>query len=101
MKYAHTPGPLTVCDPGDYGDFDGNSIVILSSLPHRVAVVQGSDKEAIANAHLFAASPDLLTAAECVESLIPHLVDLDDNKVASQALFDLRKAIAKAKRAAK
>lgn len=63
---AHTPGPWDDCAPGDYSDFNGHSIVILSAVSHRVAVVQGDDKEAIANARLIAAAPGLLEALKAI-----------------------------------
>ncbi len=65
----HTP--LMACNPGDYGDFDGCSIVILTSElhPRRVAVVQGDDDESIATAALFAAAPDLLAALQSLTGM--------------------------------
>ena len=39
QKIAHTPGEWEAADRGDYGDFDGNSRVILGD-DMRVAVIQ-------------------------------------------------------------
>jgi hypothetical protein len=64
-NYRHTPRNWYACEPGDYSDFDGRSIVILSDDPPiRIAVVQGDDDEAKANAALFVASPDMLAALQ-------------------------------------
>lgn len=61
----HTPGPWEACDPGDYGDFDGESRVILGD-DKRIAVVHWSPRlntaQSDANARLIAAAPDLLAA---------------------------------------
>lgn len=66
IDFEGTPD-LTVCRPGDYGDYDGNCIVILGDdQTIRVAVVLGSDEESMANARLFAAAPRLLEAAKQV-----------------------------------
>ena len=58
-----TPGPWEACDPGDYGDFDGESRVVLGN-DMRIAVVHWheGDCRADANARLIAASPDLYDA---------------------------------------
>ncbi len=60
---SHTPGPWEACDPGDYGDFDGESRVILGD-DRRIAVVHWSPRlntaQSDANARLIAAAPDLL-----------------------------------------
>ncbi len=60
-----TPGDLAACNPGDYSDFDGKSIVILGD-DRRIAVVQGDDEEALAHARLFVAAPELLAACEAI-----------------------------------
>jgi hypothetical protein len=58
-----TSGPYTLCDRGDYADFDGNSRVILGDDDTiRLAVVQTDGREEFeANAHLFATAPELFT----------------------------------------
>lgn len=60
----HTPGPWIACKHGDYGDYDGNCIVILGEGGDiRTAVVLGFDSEENrANASLISAAPDLLEA---------------------------------------
>lgn len=63
----HTPGPFTPCDPGDYSDYGGNSIVIIGD-DRRIAVVLGKDKESKANAALFSAAPDLLAALKSLRN---------------------------------
>jgi hypothetical protein len=70
-RAGHTPD-LTVCDPGDYGDYDGECVVILGDDDtRRVGLVLGTDEQALADAALWAASPDLLAslrqAAEALE----------------------------------
>ena len=58
----HTHEIWTACSHGDYGDYDGESIVILGD-DMRIAVVLGSDTpETRANAKLIAAAPKLLQA---------------------------------------
>ena len=71
----HTPGPWKLCDRGDYGDFDGDSRVILDAdMSIRIAVVHDSGAdEAEANAHMIASAPDLLLS---LESLIDEIRDL-------------------------
>lgn len=61
MSAKHTPGPWEACKVGDYGDYDGQCLVVLGD-DMRVAVTLGSDKTAKANASLIAAAPDLLDA---------------------------------------
>lgn len=68
MSAQHTPGPWEACEPGDYGDFDGESRVVCSADPddmRRIAVVHWSKHhpETDANARLIAASPELLDLA--------------------------------------
>lgn len=69
---GHTPGPWEACDPGDYGDFNGESRVILGD-DRRIAVVHWSPRlntaQSDANACLIAAAPELLAAL--VELLEP------------------------------
>ncbi len=72
----HTPGPLSVCDPGDYGDYNGRSIVLIGD-DRRIAVVLGVDEEAQSNAKLFAAAPDLLEALRRQEKGLRNLIELD------------------------
>ncbi|WP_161626250.1 hypothetical protein [Sphingobium baderi] len=78
----HTTGPWEACDQGDYGDFDGNSRIILGD-DMRIAVVQWSpgdmQAESDANACLIAAAPDLLAAL--VEILGPLNVCSDNKNV--------------------
>ena len=66
---GHTIGNWKACDPGDYDDFDGRSVVILGGYK-RLAVVQNDDAEAIANARLIAAAPDLLKALREAQSVL-------------------------------
>ena len=65
---GHTPGNWQASDPGDYGDYDGDCIVVLDDIDakctRRVCVVLGSDDEAKANACLIAAAPELLAACK-------------------------------------
>ena len=67
MKSKFTRGPWEASDLGDYGDFDGNSRVILGD-DRRIAVVQVTkkDKESNANALLIAAAPDMFEALVAV-----------------------------------
>jgi hypothetical protein len=72
----HTPGPWEACDPGDYGDFDGESRVILGD-DMRIAVVHWSPRlntsQSDANARLIAAAPDLLLAVIELEARFGHV----------------------------
>lgn len=65
MTTKHTPGPWVACQPGDYADFDGRSIVILGD-NMRIAVVQGDDETALANARLIEAAPAMLAALRAI-----------------------------------
>jgi len=57
----HTAGPWEAAERGDYGDFDGESRVILGD-DRRIAVVQHSgSEEDEANALLIASAPTLLS----------------------------------------
>ena len=61
---SHTKGPWTASEHGDYGDYDGNSIVIRGD-DLRIAAVLGYDtEETHANARLIAAAPELLETLE-------------------------------------
>jgi hypothetical protein len=62
-RAKHTPGPWELCTKGDYGDFDGNSRVIIGD-DRRLAVVHVSDEETDANARLIAAAPLMLAALD-------------------------------------
>lgn len=76
-----TPGPWEVCDPGDYGDFDGESRVVLGN-DMRIAVVHWHEgdyrAENDANANLIAASPDLYDALREAKGLADMAVMSDD-----------------------
>ena len=92
---THTPGPWLACEPGAYSDFDGHSSVILGD-DRRIAVVQGDHEEAVANAHLIAAAPDMLAALEqLLEAFNENANDLNDIP-ADQAVAMMESAIAKA-----
>lgn len=60
-KVKHALGPMDVCEPGDYGDYGGDCVVVCGD-DRRIAVFLGSGMEATANANLFAAAPELLEA---------------------------------------
>jgi hypothetical protein len=64
----HTSGPWLVSEYGDYGDYDGECRVVLGEGGDiRTAIVLGLDTaENRANAHLIAASPDLLAEAKAL-----------------------------------
>ncbi|MBJ9593203.1 hypothetical protein [Burkholderia seminalis] len=63
----HTSGPWEACEPGDYLDYDGNSIVVLGE-DIRICIVLGTSDKSKATAQLIAASPDLVTALRLVAS---------------------------------
>lgn len=106
MSAAHTPGPLTVDDRG----------IICHRNPHgyqQPVKLAGAwvddawidDAEAMANARLYAAAPDLLEAATLAEDIIDdfrgHLspddqIACEEDPKASAALKALRAAITKA-----
>ena len=64
MSAAHTRGPWEASDRGDYGDFDGDSRVILGDDIRIAAVHDTGNEEAEANARLIEAAPDMLEALE-------------------------------------
>lgn len=94
------PTPWEACDPGDYGDFDGESRVICSADPNdmrRIAVVHWSERhpETDANAVLIAelrnALPEIiaaLSAAERVEELSAGLESVKIAWIANNAEGD-------------
>jgi len=55
---AGTLGPFEACDPGDYSDYNGRSVVVLGE-DIRIVVVLGEHEEAKANARRIARLPDL------------------------------------------
>ncbi len=78
---GYTPGPWEACQPGDYGDFDGESRVVCSADPddmRRIAVVHWSERhpETDANATLISLAPEMLEALEKAESVFRHYGDL-------------------------
>jgi hypothetical protein len=99
---SHTKGPWAASEHGAYGDYDGNSIVILGD-DLRIAVVLGYDtKETRANARLIAAAPELL---EALEAMIEWDAREEDHAIGFYDRMDLcklafekaRGAVAKAK----
>lgn len=73
----HTPA-WEVCNPGDYADYAGRSIVILSG-DSKIIVVLGDDKKAVAIAHLIAAAPEMLEALKWAATVIRPGSDLRDS----------------------
>lgn len=99
---SNTKGPWAASEHGAYGDYDGNSIVILGD-DLRIAVVLGYDtKETRANARLIAAAPELL---EALEAMIEWDAREEDHAIGFYDRMDLcklafekaRGAVAKAK----
>ena len=66
-----TPGPWEACERGDYGDYDGDCVVVLGD-DRRIAVVLSSDSDA----RLIAASRLLFTE---LERLVTALEPLERN----------------------
>ncbi|KVF49537.1 hypothetical protein [Burkholderia cenocepacia] len=60
-------GPWEKCEPGDYLDYDGNCIVVLSE-DERICIVLGTGEQSEARAQLIAAAPDIVTALRLVAS---------------------------------
>lgn len=88
---SHTKGPWFACDPGDYSDLDGRSIVILGD-DRRLVVVHGDDEESIDTARLIAVAPDLLDELrEILEWAVKEKAPLRQQEIDS-----IRKVIAKA-----
>jgi len=94
----HTPGPWEACDRGDYGDYDGNCVVILGDdLMKRVAVVFSDE-----DAPVIAAAPEMRTALVAQRAHIQHWLDdvaadLKPTKASlREALASVEDAIAKA-----
>jgi uncharacterized small protein (DUF1192 family) len=78
---GYTPGPWIAADYGDYGDYDGNCIVILGNNEQvRVAVVLGvNDAETKATARLIASAPDM---ADTIAHLTAEVERLTEQKIA-------------------
>jgi hypothetical protein len=95
---AHTPGPWKAADPGDYGDYNGECIVVLGD-HKRVAVVLGYGPESQADARLIAAAPDLLEAArkalKSAEREKAAELPVTNGRLRDAAIHDLRAALAK------
>jgi len=92
MSARHTPGPWEACKVGDYGDYDGQCLVVLGD-DMRVAVTLGSDKTAKANARLIAAAPDLL---EALQVMVKQFTKVPSTYLDSKARGMAHAAIAKA-----
>lgn len=90
-KSQNTPGPWVAAERGDYGDYEGNSRVILGN-DRRIAVVQhhGTDEDE-ANTHLIEAALDMHDAID------QALDDMADSHCVCEATKQmLRAALAKA-----
>ena len=63
METKHTPGPWELCDPGDYGDYDGDCRVVLGRHMRLAVVFAGvgtaAEEQNEANARLIAAAPEM------------------------------------------
>ena len=59
-KAKHTRGPWEASDRGDYGDFDGNSRIILGDEMRIAAVHDHGEVESEANTLLIVAAPEML-----------------------------------------
>lgn len=81
-KVKYTPGPLEVCEPGDYSDYAGDCVVVCGD-GRRIAIFFGSGAEAKANARLFATSRILLEVLKlCAAGFTPYpgTSDLDNEQ---------------------
>lgn len=69
----HTPGPWEATAHGDYGDYDGQCIVVIGD-GKRLCVVQGpDDPETHANADLIIRAPDMDAALrDCLALAARH-----------------------------
>lgn len=100
----HTPGPWHVTDwPGDWSGMDGVSIGIDDDFGadggrnhYLVTVINGDPDELKANAHLVAASPELLQAARAALKLLESVAFVTKEGDTDKPLRLLRAAIAKA-----
>ena len=74
MAEKHTPD-WTLCDRGDYVDFDGDSRVILGDgMSVRIGVIQTNGRpETEANAYLAVAAPRLLKELQHLVALLEPL----------------------------
>lgn len=95
----HTPD-WTLCDIGDYGDFDGECRVILgNNQSRRIAVVHTykDNPETEANARLIAAAPEMLEALKRANAwfLGAPAIDLtnDAEGLQRQALYEYIAAV--------
>jgi len=92
----HTPGPWEAAEHGDYGDYDGQCIVVLGD-DLRIAVVLGEGTpETRANARLMAAAPELLEALQYMTALALGPAGGVSQQQKSDVLTKARAAIAKA-----
>lgn len=91
MKQRHTPGPWEAAERGGYGDFDGNSRVILAD-DMRIAVVQHhGDDEAEANTRLIVEAPEMLEALREIADIAHHggLIGYNTSAKAMDAIREL------------
>lgn len=88
-----TKGPFEACEVGDYGDFNGNSRVILAD-DKRIAVVhcRPGNAEDNANADLFAAGPELYAACEDARKYLINEFDEPGRTVFWKLVATLKKA---------
>jgi hypothetical protein len=96
MTHAHTPGPWVVLSDDDRAVIVGNartqSTPIVEILFDEIETFAPVIEEAIANARLIAAAPDLMAA---LERLVANLDEGDF--ISTTRIDDARAAIAKAK----
>jgi hypothetical protein len=82
---GYTPLPWYAAEPGDYGDYDGECIVVIGD-DQRVAVVIGTGDESKANARLIETAPEMLEALEYCVSALSRIHDLGGFVTSAQRL---------------
>ena len=82
----HTPGPWK------FSLFDGEPNVALVQMRHGFATVHGTRVGRVANAHLMAAAPDLLSALREIVDIESQSTDPEIRSAVNQARSAIKKA---------
>jgi hypothetical protein len=93
IEAQHTKGPWKAAERGDYGDFNGESRIILAD-DRRIIVIQHSGtNEDEANTRLVEAAPLMLEALQAAEIVLRNR---DQNEREVKTLAAIKYAIARA-----
>lgn len=104
MTTKHTPGPwnLTLNEQeyrtyNKYGDEELVKYHIVNVGIHYIAELDASEPQAVENAKLIAAAPELLEALQKAEAFISGFEDDDTQENINELLAEIRNSITKAK----